>query len=70
MPTTIETLRMFFYDLFGVLIVTSTLKSILRSIRKGTFLMDWSRFEFISESGKIVIGYNYYRHGKTIVELS
>lgn len=69
MPNTVQTLRVFFYELFGVLIVTSTLKSILRSIRKGSFVMDWSRFEFNSESGKIVIGNNYYRHGKTIVQL-
>lgn len=71
MPTTIESLRCFFYDLFDVLVTTSTLKSIIRAIRRGTYEMDWGKFEMTFQSNQrfdsVIIGLGYYQHGVTRV---
>ena len=71
MPTTIESLRCFFFDLFEVLVTTDTLKSIIRAIRRGTYTMDWSKFEMTFLSTKrfdsVIIGLGYYQHGVTRV---
>lgn len=69
MPTTLESLRCFFLDLFDILLTTSTLKSIKRAIRRGTFVMDWKKFEMTFQSSKkfdsVIVGLGHYQHGVT-----
>ena len=69
MPTTIESLRCFFFDLFDVLVTTTALKSIIRAIRRGTYVMDWKKFEMTFQSNKkfdtVVIRLGTYQHGVT-----